>query len=129
MHHIDVSIRFTRLPSKANYEKTLLLGLIPNLTCDGCCRFTYTSICRKYSHFVTLCKELHKISIIKLCKVYTFKSYLQVGTRQNKFYFNNWWEILRNSWSYCITVLQVQRPLRTETLEKIRESFFREFCF
>ena len=75
-----------RLPSKAKYEKTPLLGLTPNLTYVYCCRFTYTSICRQFSQFVTLCKELQKIRIIyiiiMICKVYNFKSYNRHKTKQ-----------------------------------------------
>ena len=73
MHHIDVSVRLNSLRKKP------LLGLIPNLTWDVSLPFHVTSICRKFSQFVTLCKELQEIKIIynsftMICKLCIFKS-------------------------------------------------------
>ena len=121
---------FKSSPLQDKVQKNLpLLGLIANLTCDVSLPF------HMHQHMPKVFPVCHAVQratknknniyiIIMICKVYIFKSY----SRQSKFYFNKRREILSSSLSYCITVLLEQRPLQTEPLEKIIESFFRESC-
>ena len=133
MHHIDVSVRLNCVPSKAKYKKYLFWVWFQIWHMMYHCCFTYTSIFQKFFQFVMLCKELQNIRIIYIIitiwKVYIFKSYSRHKAKQILFEQSTRIDILRNSWFYCITVPQVQRPLQTETFDKIRESFLREFCF
>ena len=71
---------FKSFPLQGKVRKKPLLGLIPNLTCDVLLPFHITSTCRKFSQFVTLCKELQEIKInynkfTMICKLCIFKSY------------------------------------------------------
>ena len=76
---------FKSSPLQGKVRKKPLLGLIPNLTCDVLLPFHITSTCRKFSQFVTLCKELQEIKInynkfTMICKLCIFKSYSRHDT-------------------------------------------------
>ena len=56
---------FKSSPLQGKVRKTSLFWVwVENWHVMYCCCFTYTIICRNFSQFVTLCKELQKIRII-----------------------------------------------------------------
>ena len=74
-----------------------------------CFCFPYNNIFRRFLQFITLCEEL------KNDYLYSYKELQSIylknligGTTQNKFYFNNRQEMLRNNWFFCIALPQVE---------------------